>query len=56
MKPLDCQLELPETLGNDDDDLTASIDEYEVGLNDNLETLTTVINNCFSSGGLIWGL
>jgi P4 family phage/plasmid primase-like protien len=51
VKPFDCQLELPENLENNDDDLTSLIDKYEVGLNNYLEIFTTDINNCLSSGG-----
>ena len=42
VKPFDCQLELPENLENKDDDLTALIDKYEVGLNNYLTQIIAV--------------
>ena len=51
VKPFDSQLDFPENLEVNDDDLTALIDKYETGLNSYLETFKTEINDCLSSSG-----
>jgi hypothetical protein len=49
VKPFDSQLDFPENLEVNDDDLTALIDKYETGLNSYLETFKTEINDCHAS-------
>jgi hypothetical protein len=52
IKPFVSSSALPENLEyNEDDDLIALIDKYEVGLNDYSETFTTDINYRLSSAG-----
>jgi len=52
IKPFDSPLELPENYEvNDDDDLTALIDKYELGLNTYIETLKVDIDASLSTDG-----